>query len=111
MHVGMARPAVFGTLAEVDAGSVGLEAQRVPAAWNGVHLAAEARHPEGMDYVGAGDDHREFAPGRHVQHVRRLLAGRIAEAPAPLLGMDADRGALVPVMRQQLLSAHEGEDH
>ena len=48
----MLRAAVFGTLAEEQPGSVGLEPHVVGAAGNQVGLARQPRHPEAVAHVG-----------------------------------------------------------
>src|SRR5690606_41466100 len=53
-HVGMAGAAELGTLAVVGTRLVGLQQQYIGPARQHVELAAQTRHPEGMDHVVAG---------------------------------------------------------
>ena len=52
-HLGMLHAAIFGALAAIDAGRRGLDPGLVGLAGNGVHLAGQLRHPEGMDHIAA----------------------------------------------------------
>ena len=91
-HPGMAEAAELRAAAVIAAGFVGLDAQQVHMARHRVDLAGQARHPEGMDDVDAGDRDVDGNAGGQVQDVSGLnpaLVG-IAEGPDPLpsLGLD-----------------------
>ena len=116
-HVGVGRAAELGALAVVLARRVGREDDARHAAGNRVALAAELRHPEAVDDVGAGDLEAHRAAGRKVE-----IAGgddpelRVLELPPPLVPDDLHpegvlrRRGLGPEDRRHGREGDEGQD-
>ena len=98
-HPGVTEAAEFVALSFVAARLIGLNAQAVHMPGHRVDLAGEARNPEGVDDVLAGDHDVDRRARGQVQDVPRLHPAMlgIAERPAPLpaLGFDP-RPARVP---------------
>jgi hypothetical protein len=125
-HARMLLAAVFGALAAVGAGAVGLQQQVLHAAGQHVHLAAERGHPEAVDHVGAAQAEVHGPADRNADLVggRDLRAGRrvaVAHLPPPHVRGDADDervlrrhgppGRPVPFAVREQRDQHDGRKH
>jgi hypothetical protein len=120
-HVGVRHAAVLGALPGVLGGNgrdVGRHDEPVHAVRHDVTLAAEMRHPEGVDHVGRVQVEGRRAPSGKVQLVGGgdLVVG-VPELPPPLMADDVDvevrrrRGLLGPEDDLDGRDADDQEDH
>lgn len=85
-HVRVAGAAELGALTVIGTGLVGLQPQHIGAPRQHVQFAAEARHPERMDHIIAGQVQIHRLAGGNVQLIAQLDALlRIADLPPPLV--------------------------
>src|SRR5204862_1810454 len=97
-HMRVLLATIFRALSAIDAGMISFEPGFVVLPWNSVGLAAQRRHPEGMDDVDARDDYGHRLPGWDVDFIRRGktsrgFAGQVMYLPPPLVTshLDAER--------------------
>ncbi len=83
-HREVIQPAEFIALAEVLARLAGLDPPGILKAGLGVDLPSQARHPEGMEHVLAGDLQPHDLAGRDGQLGDAGLAVGVLERPRPL---------------------------
>lgn len=85
-HCLVPRAAELGADAPVDPRLIGLQANYVAVARNGIDLSAKSRHPKGVDHVGAGHRYVDRLARRDVQRLayREPRHVGIGEAPRPL---------------------------
>jgi hypothetical protein len=99
-HQRMLQSAELRALAAVGAGLVGPQQQLRAAPGQHVLLAVQARHPEGVDHVGALErhDHRLGRPARAVRWTRRTRAcpARRGSAPPTTIAGRSSRCAARP---------------
>ena len=94
-HPCVTKTTKFIALARVAARLIGLNAQAVHMPGHSIDLAGEARNPEGVDNVPAGDQDVDRSACGHMQDIFGLHSAMIwiAEGPGPLLtnGLDPRR--------------------
>jgi hypothetical protein len=86
LHVGVVQATKFRALTAIRANLTGVQAQHIGPTGNGIHLAPQARYPEGMDDVGGGQVDINRHIHWHMQFVTQddTRAG-IADLPPPLI--------------------------